>query len=328
MERRAARRAAAIGGHIRGSPSSGAGAATPPHNSRLLAGVRVLELATVVAAPSACAILADLGADVLKIENAAAPDYVRAFSKRDDPAHTADPARLAEEDGFVGTGFTQFNRGKRAMALNYSTPAGRAILMQLLAEADVLVTNVRLKGLRNAGLDYDSLKDEFPSLVFAHLSAWGLTGPRQDDPGYDIGAFFAYTGMMELSRSSDEAPLPRMPPAYGDLLTGGQLVAGIALALLHKKDTGQGQLVDVSLLRAGVWAMSHVLTSHAANNPFAAGPSPAIRGTRVLGERKSMITDGTFGKLTSNLSAHIMWFTGSMLTACCLGLQCARTVDG
>ena len=89
--------------------------------------------------------------------------------------------------------------------------------------------------------------------------------------------------MMELSRSSEEAPLPRFAPAFGDLLTGGQLVAGVALALLHRQNTGEGQLVDVSLLRAGVWAMSHVLTAHAANNPFAAGERPGIRGSTEMG---------------------------------------------
>jgi crotonobetainyl-CoA:carnitine CoA-transferase CaiB-like acyl-CoA transferase len=77
-------------------------------------------------------------------------------------------------------------------------------------------------------------------------------------------------------------------------MTGANLVTGIALALLHRKETGEGQLVDVSLLRAGVWAMSHVMTAHAANNPFAAGPAPTIRGSTEIGERRSMITDGSF----------------------------------
>jgi crotonobetainyl-CoA:carnitine CoA-transferase CaiB-like acyl-CoA transferase len=188
----AAHRVAAINSHMKAC-SSNADTSSEPPRPKLLAGVRVLELATVVAAPSACAILADLGADVLKIENAGAPDYVRAFSKRDDPQHTADPDHLAEEDGFIGSGFTQFNRGKRALALDYRTPAGLKILKQLLAQTDVLVTNVRLKGLERGGLDYNTLKAEYPALIFAHLSAWGLTGPRQDDPGYDVGAFFAYT---------------------------------------------------------------------------------------------------------------------------------------
>eukprot|EP01047_Picozoa_sp_COSAG01_P105008 COSAG01_NODE_34271_length_550_cov_1.270510_1_plen_120_part_01 len=120
--------------------------------------MRVLELATVVAAPSACAILADLGADVLKVERPSAPDYTRRWALRDDPALSADPAHLAgppsEHGAGVGSGFTQFNRGKRALALDWGSAPGLRILKLLLQRTDVLVTNVRLRGLKNAGLDY------------------------------------------------------------------------------------------------------------------------------------------------------------------------------
>lgn len=262
-----------------------------PGDQRILSGIRVLELATVVAAPSACAILADFGAEVLKVENPEEPDYVRAWRLNDDPAKTAQADRLPQQ---VGTGFTQFNRGKQAIALNYQKASGLRILKQLLAEVDVLVTNVRIKGLKKLGLDYASLAHEFPKLIYAHLSAWGLQGPRRDDPGYDVGAFYAYTGLMELTRSSEEAPLPRYPAAFGDLLTGTQLVAGIALALFHRQATGEGQLVDASLLRTGTWAMSHPITAHAAGNKFAAGARPTIRGSTVIGERRTMITDASF----------------------------------
>ena len=143
-------------------------------------------------------------------------------------------------------------------------------------------------------MDYAALAAEFPRLVYGHLSAWGLTGPRRDGPGYDVGAFYAYSGMMELCRASDQAPLPRYPAAFGDSLTGTQLVAGIALALLHRERTGRGQLVAVSLLRAGVWAMSHPITAHAAGNTFAAGPDCVIRRTTEIGKRSTSITDGAF----------------------------------
>lgn len=292
MNRLALRRVATVSRHVLepGLTSSPVDEGSSDR-TRILAGLRVLELATVVAAPSACAILADLGADVLKIENPNEPDYVRAWRLRDDPEQTAQPSRLAEQ---VGSGFTQFNRGKRAIAVNVQTPEGLRVLKQLLADTDVFVTNVRLKGLKKVGLDYHALCAEFPRLIFAHLSAWGLQGPRRDDPGYDVGAFYAYSGLMELSRSSETAPLPRFPAAFGDLLTGTQLVAGISLALLQRQATGKGQLVDVSLVRSGIWSMSHLLSAHAGGNKFAAGPRPAIRGTTVLGERLTMITDGTY----------------------------------
>eukprot|EP01047_Picozoa_sp_COSAG01_P105003 COSAG01_NODE_34267_length_550_cov_1.368071_1_plen_128_part_10 len=96
--------------------------------------------------------------------------------------------------------------------------------------------------------------------------------------------------MMDLCRASENAPLPRFPAAFGDNTTGTQLVAGIALALLHRHQTGEGQLVDVSLLAAGMWSMSHLLTAHAAGNPFAAGARPAIRGTTEPGVRRTMVS--------------------------------------
>lgn len=280
----ASRRIAAISSHVTCCVSGA-------EEARLLHGLKVIDLSTVVAGPSACAILSDLGADVLKVENPSAPDFVRQWARRDDPKKTADPSKL---DRGVGSGFSQFNRGKRAIALNYQKPAGLRILKQLLADADVLITNVRNQALTKMGLDYSTVAKEFPRLIYGHLSAWGLQGPRQNDPGYDVGAFYAYTGLMDICRSSDEAPLPRYPGPFGDTLTGTQLVAGVALALLHRNATGRGQLVDVALLRAGIWSMSHPVTAHAAGNPYAAGLNPAVRTTTVVGERSTMITDATF----------------------------------
>jgi len=264
---------------------------TAPSSERLLTGIKVLELATVVAAPSACAMLADMGATVIKVEHPQIPDYVRSWRKRDDGSKTADPAQY---DRGVGSGFSQFNRGKKAIAIDYSQPEGLQVLKRLLTDTDVFVTNVRLKALEKVGLDYPTLNKEFPRIVYGHLSAWGLSGPRRDDPGYDVGAFYAYSGLMELCRSSDKAPLPRYPAAFGDSLTGQMLVAGIALALLHRHKTNQGQLVDVSLLRAGVWSMAHPIVAHAAGNTFAAGKDPVIRRPTERGDRVTYITDGSF----------------------------------
>ena len=145
----------------------------------------------------------------------------------------------------------RFNRGKQGMTLNYGTAEGLKIMKQLLSTADVFITNVRNKSLIKAGLDYESLKGEFPTLVYGHLSAWGLDGPQKDDPGYDFGAFWGYTGVMEIARSSDDSPMPRFPGAIGDNTTSMQMVAGVALALFHRQNTGQGQLVDAALVRSG-----------------------------------------------------------------------------
>ena len=124
--------------------------------------------------PTTAAMLADLGADVIKVENPDRPDEARSYGHRntDDGEPTMDGV------------FQQYNRGKRGITLNIQTEEGRSILKKLLADADVFVTNVRLQSLQKLGLDYDSLKADYPRLVYAQLSAWGLAGSMAADPGY------------------------------------------------------------------------------------------------------------------------------------------------
>eukprot|EP00416_Gambierdiscus_australes_P004123 CAMPEP_0171144064 /NCGR_PEP_ID=MMETSP0766_2-20121228/145302_1 /TAXON_ID=439317 /ORGANISM="Gambierdiscus australes, Strain CAWD 149" /LENGTH=454 /DNA_ID=CAMNT_0011607909 /DNA_START=6 /DNA_END=1370 /DNA_ORIENTATION=+ len=286
MESRAARHLAVLGRQLAPQATAAVPQASP---RRLLEGYKVVELATVVAAPGSCAVLADLGADVLKIENPADPDTTRGWIKGDDPNKTADPIKK------TGSHFTQLNRGKRAMALNYHSPEGLRILKQLMAGADVFVTNVRNQSLKKLGLDYESVSKELPQLVYAHLSAWGRAGPRKDDPGYDAGAFWAYSGLMELHRSDDDASMPRFPWSFGDNTTSMQLVAGIALALLHRNQTGEGQLVDAALMRSGIWVLSHPIAVNAGGFRDANGQQHhGIRSTTKLGERRGTITFSPF----------------------------------
>ena len=163
-------RLSAIARHV--TPASGAAS-----SKKVLSGVKVVELATVVAGPTAAAMLADMGAEVIKVENPDRPDEARSYGRRETPD---------SEPSMEGV-FQQYNRGKRGVALNIQSDQGRSLLKRLLAEADVFVTNVRLQSLQKLGLDYDSLKDEFPSLVYGQLSAWGLQGEMVKDPGYDFG---------------------------------------------------------------------------------------------------------------------------------------------
>lgn len=135
----------------------------------------MVELASVMAAPVAAALMADYGAEVIKIEDPRGGDVTRSWGRGDDPAKTADPALHATVEG-GGSSFVQLNRGKKSLGLNPTTPTGREVLLKLLATADVFVTNVRLKSLRKAGLDYETLGPLFPSLIYAQLSAFGLGG--------------------------------------------------------------------------------------------------------------------------------------------------------
>lgn len=155
---------------------------TQQPRKKLLAGIIVVELATVIAAPACCGLLADHGATVIKIEDPNNPDIARSWGRGDDSSKTADPA-LQSASGGGGSAFTQINRGKRAIALNPTTPQGKAMALKLISTADIFVTNVRQKSLVKMGLDYDSVAKLFPKLIYGQLSAWGRQGKMADDPG-------------------------------------------------------------------------------------------------------------------------------------------------
>jgi crotonobetainyl-CoA:carnitine CoA-transferase CaiB-like acyl-CoA transferase len=170
-----------------------------------------------------------------------------------------------------------------------------------------------------------------PSLIFAHLTAWGRAGPKQNDPGYDTGAFWAATGLQDLLKSSDDAQPPRFPGAIGDHNTGMHLLGGVALALFHRdrtggKTNGEGQLVDASLLRSGVWSMSLplLLASMGENDLMKGAGAAAARDTRV-GNNPSMVPmqakDGVWFQLLG-LETHR--HLPGVLRAMGLG---ARTID-
>mmetsp|Transcript_56429 Transcript_56429/g.168002 ORF Transcript_56429/g.168002 Transcript_56429/m.168002 type:complete len:449 (-) Transcript_56429:73-1419(-) len=257
-------------------------------------GIRVIDCTSVVAGPTACAILADMGADVVKIEPPGAPDITRGWGNGDDPEFTAMPGLQSE--GMGGSCFVQCNRGKRSLALDFGKPSGVALLKRILAKADVLVTNIRLRSLQKAGMDYESLAPEFPRLVYAHLSAFGRSGPLKNDPGYDIGVWWATSGLMDLARSSEDGDMPRFPGAMGDNSTGVQLAGFIGTALFHRERTGRGQLVDAALMRSGIFAAAHPLTSWAGGNVWGTGTmnTGGVRGTAKLGERTTLLSDAPY----------------------------------
>jgi crotonobetainyl-CoA:carnitine CoA-transferase CaiB-like acyl-CoA transferase len=263
---------------------SGASPGSGVPERALLAGIKVIELSTVVAAPTAGALLADHGAEVIKIENPKAPDVTRGWGSGDDPAQTAQPEIQSSVEG-GGSAYVQINRGKKAIALDTSKPEGVAILKKLLETADIFITNVRKKSLVKLGLDYEAIHREFPQLIYGHVSAFGQSGPMEDDPGYDFGAFFAQTGIMELLRSSDDGDMPRFPGAIGDNTSSVQMVGGIFAALYGRTQSGEGQLVDVALMRAGVWALANPLMSLAGGNGDGVGGFEQREPTTVGGRR-------------------------------------------
>lgn len=205
----------------------------------MLSGIRVVELATYIAAPGACALLADWGAEVIKIE-----------------APGGDPHR--QYFGFTGDEigenrvFDLDNRGKRSMVLDLAQQAERETLHRLIATADVFVTNTRDASLKRMGLDYDSLRAALPGLIYVQFTGYGTEGPDAAKPGFDLTAFWARSGLCSLATVKGGEP-PQLRTGIGDHTASLALTAGIAAALFHRERTGQGQKIEGSLLRTGIY---------------------------------------------------------------------------
>jgi crotonobetainyl-CoA:carnitine CoA-transferase CaiB-like acyl-CoA transferase len=200
-----------------------------------LEGTRVIDLGTFVVGPSAAAILADWGADVVKVEP---PD--------------GDPNRAWTTDR--NPTFELDNRGKRSITLNLRVSSAVDVLLDLLTDADVLVTNLRPGVLETLGLDYGALAVRYPRLVYAAITGYGSEGPDRDRAAYDGGAFWARAGVL-ASMTLPGAELPFAPGGSGDHVTAITAVAGIAAALANRGRTGRGQQVSTSLFRSGIFTI-------------------------------------------------------------------------
>ena len=216
---------------------------------RPLEGVKVVELATFIAAPCCTRFLADLGAEVIKVE-APMGDPLR-FTAVNEGRPYGD-----QED----TSFTLENTGKKLITLNIKTANGRKVMEELLAQADVFVTNNRPNSLKKNGLDYETLHARYPKLVFAMVSGYGEKGPDKDLPGFDFTSYFARAGI--LGTMFDVNSMPMIPIAgFGDHQVGINLAAGVLAALYRARETGVGDQVVVSLFHSGVWDISLYLQS-------------------------------------------------------------------
>lgn len=207
----------------------------------MLEGIRVIELATYIAAPSAGGMMADWGADVIKIEPLAG-DPIRNFFG------------TLGVDSDANAVFDLDNRGKRSVTIDTSSEKGNALLKRLIKDADVFLTNIRPGGLERAGLDYDTLKALNPKLIYASVSGYGLSGKERDRPGFDMAAFWARSGVGRLMTPKDAEPMA-LRTALGDHVTGTATAAGIMAALFDRSRTGEGRLVETSLLRTGIYAL-------------------------------------------------------------------------
>lgn len=206
----------------------------------LLEGLKVVEWSTWVAGPGCAGVMADWGADVVKVESAAG-DATRAFF----PDTAESPGNPV---------FSMENRGKRGVVLDTSTPDGRAAMLALMQGADVFITNVRPGSLKRAGLDYDSVKAACPRLVYANVTGYGLRGEMADAAAFDITAFWARSGVARSTIPPDQEPFPSRP-GFGDHMTALATLSGILAALHERSQTGRGRQVETALMRVGAYAI-------------------------------------------------------------------------
>ena len=208
---------------------------------RALGGIKVLDLSRVLAGPWCTQILADFGADVIKIEAPGHGDDTRTWG----PPYLTGPGDAADEKG-ESAYYLSCNRNKRSVAVNLADPRGADLIRRLAAEADVVVENFKVGGLAKYGLDYASLAAINPRLVYTSITGFGQTGPYASRAGYDFVAQ-AMGGLMSITGEADGHPL-KVGVAMADLSTGMYATVSTLMALRHAERTGQGQHVDCSLL--------------------------------------------------------------------------------
>jgi len=226
----------------------------------LFSGLKVIDCATVIAAPAAAMMLADYGADVIKIEQPGEGDMLRMLG--DIPT-----TPYADSDWF----WQLDGRNKRGVALDLKQPAGMEILRKLVAGCDVFITNQPYSVRESLGITYEDLKPLNSGMIYASLTAYGEKGPERQRKGFDQLAYWARSGLMELMREPGTMPTQGLP-GMGDHPTGIALYAGIVTALLNRERSGEGSMVETSLLANGLWSAAGI-----AQGVMADGDMPLYR---------------------------------------------------
>lgn len=216
----------------------------------LLSGIRVLSLEQYIGAPYCTSILADLGAEVIKVE----------LPGVGDPRRSYDPQR-ADADGILSGGFASYNRGKKSVELDITSTPGRERFTELLSDSDVLVSNLRPGSLARHGLGRDDIPTLFPTLVVCEISGFGQTGPYAAWPAFD-SVIQAMSGLSSLLGETPESPPGLAPMATMDILGGVYSAVGILAALVARQRTGRGTHVDASMYDIGAAFLERPLTLH------------------------------------------------------------------
>jgi crotonobetainyl-CoA:carnitine CoA-transferase CaiB-like acyl-CoA transferase len=208
--------------------------------------VTVIEIDNWMASPSAGAILADLGADVIKIEPLSG-DPMRGMGR---------PAKVSEDKKDFDFQFDVSNRGKRSIAIDLESEAGMEVVLSLLAGADIFMCNLLRHRQEKFGLDPESVKQANSNIVHATLTGYGTHGPEAHRPGYDVTAFFGRSGLYDAMREGETGTVPMARPAQGDHTTGLAFVAAILAALRLAEKSGEAQVVETSLYETAIWTQA------------------------------------------------------------------------
>ena len=232
-----------------------------------LLGIQILDLTRLLPGPLGTMLMADMGADVIKIENPESPDYVRAF-----------PPYLNGESA----NYLSFNRSKRSLALNYNKPEGRETFLKLVEKADVVVEQFRPGFLDKMGMGYEAAKAINPQIIYVSITGYGQTGPYAHLAGHDLN-YTAYAGVLGITGNADDAPI--VPGVQLADIAGGSYmsVIGTLAALQARTRTGQGQHVDVSMTDAVMPLLSAVYALHAGGQVVARGSAPLSGGLANYG---------------------------------------------
>lgn len=215
-----------------------------------LSGVRVVEMSTFVAGPAAARLLADMGAEVIKVEvpsgdgwRVSSISYAKRFEENENPV------------------FDIYNAGKQFVSLNLKDPEGKEAFNKLLASADVFVTNLRPAALRRLGIYYDDIKELYPRLIYAIVLGYGEKGPDADKPAFDTTAFWSRTGFLRDMAVKGEGYMPVAAPySVGDTATAYLLMGEVCAALYRRSVTGEGDFVSSTLYHNGVFCMGSMIT--------------------------------------------------------------------
>jgi formyl-CoA transferase len=233
-----------------------------------LSHIRVLDLTRILAGPWCTQILADLGAEVIKIERPGGGDDTRSWG----------PPYLKDTDGNdtrESAYYLSCNRGKKSVALDVSTHEGQDIVRKLASQSDLLIENYKVGGLRQYGLDYESLKAVNPRLIYCSITGFGQTGPYASNAGYDF-IIQAMGGMMSITGERDDLPgggPQKVGVAVSDLMTGMYATVALLAALAHRERTGEGQYIDMALLDSEV-----AMVANLGSNYLVSGKAPGRMG--------------------------------------------------